>query len=130
MEKPTPEVVRIGRLEKKIRKLKQQMAATKEQNAHLNEVLKYYPYASGTHEERKQREKDREELKELRVRVEEQSALIKRLTKENESLKEKYEKEGDPNVLAIAEAMSNNKLMFRDLRHKIIEENTKPKENV
>jgi len=52
MERPTPEVVRIGRLEKKIRKLKRQLAATKEQNAFFNEVLRYYPYSRRTYGEK------------------------------------------------------------------------------
>jgi hypothetical protein len=113
MEKPTPEAVRIGRLEKKIRKLKQQLAATKERNAFFNEVLKYYPYSMTTHEEKMRQQSDREELKALRVRVKEQSALIKKLTDENENKNEKKYHTGDPFVLAMAEAIRSNSFVAK-----------------
>jgi hypothetical protein len=74
--------IRIGRLEKKVRKLKEQLNARNERITELDAILRYYPYAQRTHEEKQRWRDDREELQMLRKRVKEQELLIERLTNE------------------------------------------------
>ena len=73
--------VRIGRLEKKVRKLIKQRDHWKEQNDKKDDILKYYPYAQKEREDWKQREANRKELECLRKRVHEQELAIEFLNK-------------------------------------------------
>jgi hypothetical protein len=45
IERPSPEQIKIGRLQKKITKLKKQLEAREKENDRLTKILRYYPYA-------------------------------------------------------------------------------------
>jgi hypothetical protein len=77
-----PKDVRIGRLEKKVKKLQNQLLARKEKIEWMDKVLQYYPYSSRRYEDHMQQKAEREELKMLRLRVKEQELAIKQLTQE------------------------------------------------
>lgn len=81
-ETPQAMKIRIQRLEKKVRKLKDQLQARNETIEWLDGVLRYYPYAQRTHEEKMRQREEREELQMLRLRVEEQKLAIKQLNNE------------------------------------------------
>jgi len=73
-------VVRIGRLEKKIEKLRNQREHYREQVEFRDKILQYYPYAKRSYDTYKEAVKKSEELIMLRKRVKEQELLIERLT--------------------------------------------------
>jgi len=81
-ETPQAMKIRIQRLEKKVSKLKDQLQARNEKIEWLDGVLRYYPYALRTHEEKMRQRAEREELQMLRLRVEEQRLAIKQLNNE------------------------------------------------
>ena len=74
--------IRIGRLEKKIRKLQEQRDHYRKEMEFRDRILEYYPYATRSFEERQERIKNMEELRMLRVRVKEQELLIERMLNE------------------------------------------------
>jgi predicted component of type VI protein secretion system len=45
IERPSPEQIRIGRLQKKVEKLKKQLESRDKEVDRLTKILRYYPYA-------------------------------------------------------------------------------------
>ena len=68
--------VRIGRLEKKVRKLIKQRDHWKEQSDKKDLILRYYPYAEKRHSDYMKQRAMEEELNSLRKRVREQEIAI------------------------------------------------------
>ena len=79
--------VRIGRLEKKIKKLKQQRDHFKEQHSYYAKVISMQPYLERRHESYTERVEREKQNKQNAKTVEEQSKLISLLMKENEQLR-------------------------------------------
>ena len=75
--------VRIGRLEKKVRKLIEQRDHWKAQSDNKDLILRYYPYAEKRYNDYIRQRSMEEELNSLRKRVREQEIAIT-------SLQEKY----------------------------------------
>jgi biopolymer transport protein ExbB/TolQ len=80
LPKLSPEAVKIGRLEKKIRKLKQQLAASTSLNETYKEVLNNHSWIDRAHKSYKEALEERERIRNLEARVKEQSILIRKLT--------------------------------------------------
>ncbi len=77
-----PKDIRIGRLEKKIRKLTQQRDFHKKQHEHYAHVISMQPYIESRWDDYEERKRKREYYKGLEKRVKEQETLIHLLTKE------------------------------------------------
>jgi hypothetical protein len=77
-----PKDVRIGRLEKKIRKLINQRGDLRSKNIFLNKMLQYYPHAKLSFEESLKRIDDQQELKVLRARVEMLEGILQKKLKD------------------------------------------------
>ena len=75
--------VTIGRLRRRIDRLKTQRDYFLDQVAHYQKILRDAPFIERQWERHQERVRDSRRLKELEVRVQEQSALIERLMKEN-----------------------------------------------
>lgn len=73
--------IRIGRLEKKIRKLIQQKDFHKERHEYYAKVISMQPYIERRWKNYEERIKEQERVKDLENRVKEQEALIKLLQK-------------------------------------------------
>ena len=84
MEKPTTnkQDVIVGRLQKRIAKLKKQRDHFKERNEFLEEIIKEIPYIEGKIRRLRELQDDRNSIREMKKRIEEQSALIARLLEE------------------------------------------------
>jgi len=75
------EAIEIGRLRKKIVKLKQQLANREAENKRLNTVLRYYPYAQKTYDDARMERANQQRLKE-------QALLIEHLTRNYDGKKD------------------------------------------
>jgi hypothetical protein len=65
IERPSPEQIRIGRLQKKVEKLKKQLESRDKEIDRLTKILRYFPYAE---EKYKMRDRVRMLDTELRTR--------------------------------------------------------------
>lgn len=79
--------VRIGRLEKKVKKLKQQRDHFKEQHSYYAKVISMQPYLEHRYTSYTERVEREKQNKQNAKTVSEQSKLIEMLTKENERLR-------------------------------------------
>lgn len=79
-ETKTADQVRIGRLEKKIRKLEQQRDHFKERYEHYAHVISMQPYLERRWESYTAMKTEIERIKQLEARVREQALLIKALS--------------------------------------------------
>ena len=77
-----PKDIRIGRLEKKIRKLTKQRDHYKEQHSHYANVISMQPYLEYRWDSYEARRKEQERVKGLEARIKEQAQLIRLLTKD------------------------------------------------
>lgn len=77
--RPTTSVVKIGRLQRKLEKTKQQRDHYKELYEHYANVISMHPYLERRWESYQEMVKERERIKQLEKRVKEQEQLIKLL---------------------------------------------------
>lgn len=77
-----PKDIKIGRLEKKIRKLIQQRDHYKQKHEYYAKVISMQPYLERRWEGFEAARKERERVKGLEARIKEQEQLIRMLTKE------------------------------------------------
>ena len=77
-----PKDIRIGRLEKKIRKLTKQRDFYKERHEHYAHVISMQPYLESRWKNYEERKKEQERVKCLEARCKEQEQLIRLLTKD------------------------------------------------
>ena len=78
----TPEQIKIGRLERKLRREQDRSAMYKEQLKHYRTVLSDLPYLERMWERHQTRMREWERYREIAQRNREQAALIERLQKE------------------------------------------------
>lgn len=77
--KPTNEEIRIGRLEKRIRKLTEQRDHYKTEYLKLREFLDMFPYYERRARQLFEERDERKRVKEIETRCKEQAELIKKL---------------------------------------------------
>ena len=82
---PTPEEVRIGRLQKRIKKLTAQRDHYKEEYSRMVDILKHFPIYERRHKEYLELYNEKLKIKKLESRVWEQEQLLARFRKENET---------------------------------------------
>ena len=76
MDKPTPHEVEIGRLTKKLNKMKDQRDKARKEIEHYKAVLSSHPYLVNRHKTYQERIAEMKRVKDLEKRVEEQAMLI------------------------------------------------------
>ena len=76
MNKPTPHEVEIGRLTKKLNKMKDQRDKARKDLEHYRKVISMQPYLENRHKSYEARIAERKRVKDLEKRVEEQAMLI------------------------------------------------------
>jgi hypothetical protein len=79
--KPTPHEVRIGRLTKKMDKIRDQRDKARKELEHYKKVLDNHPYIQFRHKNYTEMVNERLRVKALETRVEEQAKLIQLLQK-------------------------------------------------
>lgn len=82
MDKPSKEQVIIGRLMKKLNKMKDQRDKARKDLAHYAKVISMQPYLETRYKNYEERVAERDRIKGLDARVKEQAALILQLQKE------------------------------------------------
>ena len=79
MNKPTPHEVEIGRLTKKLNKMKDQRDKARKEIEHYKAVISSHPYLINRHKSYQERIAEMKRVKDLETRVEEQALLISTL---------------------------------------------------
>ena len=79
--KPAPQVVRIGRLTKKADKLRDQRDKARKELEQYKKILDNHPYIQFRHKNYTEMVNERQRVKALETRVEEQAKLIQLLQK-------------------------------------------------
>ena len=77
--RPSKHAVEIGRLTKKMNKMKDQRDKARSDNELYKEMLKIVPYVQSRYDEYQKRKELEAEVRTLRLRVKEQSMLISKL---------------------------------------------------